>query len=291
MLPFVVPPIVLIVGLLPFLKNISAGCSYAPRCCHSSTSCLHCRFSIERLMRDFAADRSAYSRRGCGEPRRQDAQNPAAGNPPESPSSHHRWIAAHHRDCDGRVHRGELAWRFNTFSVYTYTVGTSTAYEGVALSFISFIFVWGAMLGAVPLGPGQQQRRQLSRSRTTNRLDGDRRTPGASSHLWRCRRARRFDHSRCVPANLCPCSARAAAGRRRRCESSRGFEWPDSGEVLVEGQDVLGKPANKRNMGMVFQAYSLFPNMTAQQNVEFGLRVRKREPGEAVHKGPGNFSS
>ncbi|MGA2804779.1 MAG: ABC transporter ATP-binding protein [Acidimicrobiales bacterium] len=53
-----------------------------------------------------------------------------------------------------------------------------------------------------------------------------------------------------------------------------GFEWPDSGEVLVEGQDVLGKPANKRNMGMVFQAYSLFPNMTAQQNVEFGLRVR-----------------
>jgi len=54
-----------------------------------------------------------------------------------------------------------------------------------------------------------------------------------------------------------------------------GFEWPDSGEVLVNGGDVLGKPANKRNMGMVFQAYSLFPNMTAQQNVEFGLRVRK----------------
>jgi putative spermidine/putrescine transport system ATP-binding protein len=54
-----------------------------------------------------------------------------------------------------------------------------------------------------------------------------------------------------------------------------GFEWPDSGEVLVEGQDVLGQAANKRNMGMVFQAYSLFPNLTAQQNVEFGLRVRK----------------
>ncbi|MGC9962775.1 MAG: ABC transporter ATP-binding protein [Acidimicrobiales bacterium] len=55
-----------------------------------------------------------------------------------------------------------------------------------------------------------------------------------------------------------------------------GFEWPDSGEVLVDGKDVLGQPANKRNMGMVFQAYSLFPNMTAQQNVEFGLRVRKQ---------------
>jgi putative spermidine/putrescine transport system ATP-binding protein len=55
-----------------------------------------------------------------------------------------------------------------------------------------------------------------------------------------------------------------------------GFEWPDSGEVIVDGQDVLGQPANKRNMGMVFQSYSLFPNMTAQQNVEFGLRVRKQ---------------
>jgi len=54
-----------------------------------------------------------------------------------------------------------------------------------------------------------------------------------------------------------------------------GFEWPDAGEVLVNGRDVLGQPANKRNMGMVFQAYSLFPNMTAQHNVEFGLRVRK----------------
>ncbi|MFZ0170059.1 MAG: ABC transporter ATP-binding protein [Acidimicrobiales bacterium] len=55
-----------------------------------------------------------------------------------------------------------------------------------------------------------------------------------------------------------------------------GFDWPDSGEVVVDGHDVLGLPANKRNMGMVFQAYSLFPNMTAQQNVEFGLRIRKQ---------------
>jgi putative spermidine/putrescine transport system ATP-binding protein len=55
-----------------------------------------------------------------------------------------------------------------------------------------------------------------------------------------------------------------------------GFDWPDSGDVLVDGHDVLGQPANKRDMGMVFQAYSLFPNMTAQQNVEFGLRIRKQ---------------
>ncbi len=59
-----------------------------------------------------------------------------------------------------------------------------------------------------------------------------------------------------------------------------GFEWPDSGEVLVDGRDILGLPANKRNMGMVFQAYSLFPNMTAQENVEFGLRIRHKSKEE-----------
>ena len=42
-----------------------------------------------------------------------------------------------------------------------------------------------------------------------------------------------------------------------------GFEEPDSGTVHVRGQDVSGVPAQRRDMGMVFQSYSLFPNMTA----------------------------
>ena len=54
-----------------------------------------------------------------------------------------------------------------------------------------------------------------------------------------------------------------------------GFEAPTTGELLVDGEDFVGVPASKRNMGMVFQAYSLFPNMTARQNVEFGMRMRK----------------
>ncbi|MGM1059520.1 ABC transporter ATP-binding protein [Saccharothrix sp. Mg75] len=54
-----------------------------------------------------------------------------------------------------------------------------------------------------------------------------------------------------------------------------GFETADSGRVTVAGKDVTGVPANKRDMGMVFQAYSLFPNMTAAENIAFGLRLRK----------------
>src|SRR3954453_22443157 len=53
-----------------------------------------------------------------------------------------------------------------------------------------------------------------------------------------------------------------------------GFDRPDAGRVMVDGKDVTGDAPNKRDMGMVFQAYSLFPNMTARQNVAFGLRIR-----------------
>jgi putative spermidine/putrescine transport system ATP-binding protein len=53
-----------------------------------------------------------------------------------------------------------------------------------------------------------------------------------------------------------------------------GFDRPDSGRILVDGKDITRVPPNRRNMGMVFQAYSLFPNMTAERNIEFGLRVR-----------------
>jgi len=54
-----------------------------------------------------------------------------------------------------------------------------------------------------------------------------------------------------------------------------GFEYADAGEVLIDGKDISGVPAAKRDMGMVFQSYSLFPNMNALDNVAFGLRMRK----------------
>jgi putative spermidine/putrescine transport system ATP-binding protein len=59
-----------------------------------------------------------------------------------------------------------------------------------------------------------------------------------------------------------------------------GFETPDEGQVLVDGVDVLSLPASRRNMGMVFQSYSLFPNMTAKANVAYPLRIRRRPKAE-----------
>jgi putative spermidine/putrescine transport system ATP-binding protein len=56
-----------------------------------------------------------------------------------------------------------------------------------------------------------------------------------------------------------------------------GFDRPDSGSIVVDGRDVTNVAPNKRDMGMVFQAYSLFPNMTARQNVEYGLKIRGKD--------------
>src|SRR6187397_2632194 len=53
-----------------------------------------------------------------------------------------------------------------------------------------------------------------------------------------------------------------------------GFDRPNSGRILVAGKDMTRVPPNKRDMGMVFQAYSLFPNMNASRNVEYGLKIR-----------------
>jgi putative spermidine/putrescine transport system ATP-binding protein len=63
-----------------------------------------------------------------------------------------------------------------------------------------------------------------------------------------------------------------------------GFDRPNQGRILVEGKDLTAVPPNKRDMGMVFQAYSLFPNMSARQNVEFGLKIRGRDKTDRSKK-------
>ncbi len=54
-----------------------------------------------------------------------------------------------------------------------------------------------------------------------------------------------------------------------------GLEDADDGQIIVGGENISRLPASKRDMGMVFQAYSLFPHLTVAQNVAFGLRLRK----------------
>ena len=64
-----------------------------------------------------------------------------------------------------------------------------------------------------------------------------------------------------------------------------GLESPDSGgRVYFDSEDVTDKPIENRNVGMVFQSYALFPNMNVEQNIGYGLKIRKLPPAERLQR-------
>jgi putative spermidine/putrescine transport system ATP-binding protein len=67
----------------------------------------------------------------------------------------------------------------------------------------------------------------------------------------------------------------SGCGKTTALRSLSGLEAIDGGRILIDGEDVAGLPTNKRDLGMVFQSYSLFPHLTSIENVEFGLRMRR----------------
>jgi len=67
----------------------------------------------------------------------------------------------------------------------------------------------------------------------------------------------------------------SGCGKTTTLRMVAGFEIPTSGKILLDGADITDKAPNQRNVGMIFQSYALFPNMTVAQNIGFGLRVRK----------------
>jgi putative spermidine/putrescine transport system ATP-binding protein len=78
------------------------------------------------------------------------------------------------------------------------------------------------------------------------------------------------------PGELVALLGPSGCGKTTALRCLAGLEDPDSGRVEVGGKDLTRVSTNKRDMGMVFQAYSLFPHLTARQNVEFGLQLRKQ---------------
>ncbi len=63
-----------------------------------------------------------------------------------------------------------------------------------------------------------------------------------------------------------------------------GFETPSAGAIRLDGVDITRRPPNQRHVGMVFQSYALFPNMTIAQNVGFGLKVAKKPAAEIARR-------
>ncbi|HEX9116078.1 MAG TPA: ABC transporter ATP-binding protein [Anaerolineae bacterium] len=72
----------------------------------------------------------------------------------------------------------------------------------------------------------------------------------------------------------------SGCGKTTTLRMVAGFETPSSGRILLNGVDVTQVPPNKRNVGMLFQSYALFPNMTVADNIGFGLRITHHPPGQ-----------
>ncbi|MEW1655603.1 ABC transporter ATP-binding protein [Streptomyces sp. NPDC093707] len=82
------------------------------------------------------------------------------------------------------------------------------------------------------------------------------------------------------PGELLALLGPSGCGKTTALRVLAGFEHPDAGDVLIDGRDITQVPAHRRDAGMVFQSYSLFPHLTARDNVAFGLTIRRAPTAE-----------
>lgn len=76
----------------------------------------------------------------------------------------------------------------------------------------------------------------------------------------------------------------SGCGKTTALRALAGLQDLDRGQIIVDGKDITNLAANKRGMGMVFQAYSLFPHMTARDNVEYGLKLKAHKTSTDVRQ-------
>jgi len=75
----------------------------------------------------------------------------------------------------------------------------------------------------------------------------------------------------------------SGCGKTTTLRMIAGFELPSTGSIVLDGVDITYLPPNRRRIGMVFQSYALFPNLTVAENIGFGLKVANR-PADEIHK-------
>jgi putative spermidine/putrescine transport system ATP-binding protein len=75
----------------------------------------------------------------------------------------------------------------------------------------------------------------------------------------------------------------SGCGKTTTLRMIAGFDLPSSGTITLNGTDITQRPPNQRDVGMVFQSYALFPNMTVGDNVGFGMKIKKQS-SDAIRK-------
>ena len=89
---------------------------------------------------------------------------------------------------------------------------------------------------------------------------------------------------RIAPGELVSLLGPSGCGKTTVLRAVAGFEPVDGGSISIDGRDQRGVPVNRRDIGMVFQSYSLFPHLSVRKNVEFGLSVRRIGAAERLSR-------
>ena len=198
----------------------------------------------------------------------------------------------------------------NAFGPYMSQVGQNKAYESASLAIISFALTWPFM-GLIQLvgrgKPGQGQ--VVGAVRTCQIIHTSRalRSVAAQNHSITtdsCTDAKdgpqpcRFSRSptsprpsktrprswistwTCTRGEFVSFLGPSGCGKTTTLRMIAGFETPTTGTIVINGEDITYRPPNRRNVGMVFQSYALFPNMTVAGNIGFGLKVTKTPAAE-----------
>ena len=274
LVPFVVAPIILVVGLLDLYKGSPSWFYAEPYgflpAAYVILPSLHVLLARHRI----PLDRHPYPHGGVAEPRRRVAHDAVPGDRPEHQGSGARGLVPHAGDRDGRVHDREPGavqdlprahpvrqseQGLSGGSADTRRVRDHVGGDARAARRRTWTTAVGRPGGEIAMA-GVELRQLHRRFGDVVALDGIDLEIGSAEFV----------------SFLGP----SGCGKTTALRLVAGFDRPTSGRILVDGKDITGVPPNRRDIGMVFQAYSLFPNMTAVRNVEFGLRVRKHGRGD-----------